>query len=136
MSTPSPPITITSVQNETECATAMQRLRQIKTETTVLQRQLNTLRQEQKHIMRLVGTFLTNTARESVRMGDLVVQAETKTIAPKVNIITSRQATAQQVLNELARVGVTMSVDQWKNMVQHMRTSQTRTRQNVRLLIN
>jgi len=135
MASPMSSTTVTTINTEQQCLNAMTRLRALKATTTNLQQQLNVARREQKQLIQAVGAFLSLTNRESVRMGDLVVQAETKTIAPKVNILTTRNSTAKQVMDELALVGVTVSPEQWMNLVQHMRTSQVRTKRDIKLIV-
>ena len=123
-----------SIQTDTECAQSMTRLRTLRTTIFDLQQQLNQHRREQKLLTTQVGDFLTRTNRESVRLNDLIVQAQNTTVSGKVNILTRRAATAQQVLDSLAQVGVIVSPEQWGTMVQSMRTTTARVRRDVRLI--
>jgi hypothetical protein len=112
----------------------MTRLRVLKNETARLQHDLTERRREQRALTQAVGRFLTATNRARVQMGDLVVEAQTRTVSPRVNILTGRAQTAAHVLTELGRVGVTISPEQWANMVRGMVQRGTRVRQDVRLL--
>ena len=112
----------------------MTRLRTLKEQMSRLQTTLNAQRAEQRRLTQSVGAFLTATNRTQVQMGDLMVQAQTTTVAPRVNILTSSAQTAQQVLAELARVGVVITPDQWGTLVQGMRVRNARVRRDVRLL--
>ena len=125
----------TVITTETECALVMERLRVIKARVSRLQAQLTAQRTQQKELTQLVGGFLAATNRTQVQMGDLLVRAQTTTIAPRVNILTSRATTARQVLAELATVGVNITPVQWGTLVQSMRQRNVRTRHDVQLTL-
>ncbi len=119
---------------EATCAAAMTRLKDLKSVTASLQARLTGLRREQKLLLEGIGAFLVQTNRESVRMGDLIVQAQTTTVPGKVNILTNRAHTAQSMLTELERSGITVTADQWGALIQRMRVSNAKTKRNVKLL--